>query len=109
MNGNFSGNHRNLHHHETCLCDFGKIGKEKKEAANKKWSDFYKTERGLAMRQKHKDRANEKKDIVALIKDLVCTSNLAEMQKETIFQLLGRMKEEKLSHLLKYVNNLEEK
>ena len=92
MNGNVSGNHHNLHHHETCLCDFGKIGKEKKEAANKKRSDFYKTERGLAMRQKHKDRANEKKDIVALIKDLDCTSNLAEMQKETIIQLFGRMK-----------------
>ena len=74
------------------VCDFGKIGKEKKEAAKKKRSDLYKTERGLAMRQKHKDHANGKKDICALIKDLDCTSNLAEIQEETILQLLGRMK-----------------
>ena len=68
------------------------LERKRNKAAKKKRSDFYKTERGLAMRQKHKDRANEKKDIVALIKDLDCTSNLAEMQKETILQLLGRMK-----------------
>ena len=45
-NENVSAHPHHLHHHETCLCEFGKIGKEKKAAANKKRKDFYKTERG---------------------------------------------------------------
>ena len=54
-----SGHPHHLHHHETCECEFGKIGKAKKAAANKKRRDFYKTERGLAIRQNYKDRENE--------------------------------------------------
>ena len=87
-----SGHQHYLHHHETCQCEFGIIGKAKKATANKKRRDFYKTERGFAIEPKYKDRAKEKKNIVALIKDLDCTSNLAEMQKETILNLLGQMK-----------------
>ena len=89
---NVSGHPHHLHHHETCECEFGKIGKAKKAAANKKRRDFYKTERGLAIRQNYKDRANEKKKIVTLLKELDCSSNLAELQKETILKLLGQLK-----------------
>ena len=74
-----SGHQHYLHHHETCQCEFGIIGRAKKAAANKKRRDFYKTEHGLAMKQKYKDRANEKKNPVELIKNLDCTSNLAGM------------------------------
>ena len=35
-NENVSGNAHHLHHHDSCLCDIGKLGKKKKEEANKK-------------------------------------------------------------------------
>ena len=46
LKSNVSGHPHHLHHHETCLCEFGKIGREKKAAANQKRRDFYKTEQG---------------------------------------------------------------
>jgi hypothetical protein len=38
-----------LHHEDKCACTNGKVGKEKKEAANKKRREFYETERGQEM------------------------------------------------------------
>ena len=37
-----SGHYHYLHHHKTCLCDFGKMGKAKKKAANEKRREFTK-------------------------------------------------------------------
>ena len=79
-------------HHETCLCDYGKIGIEKKKAANKKRSDFYETERGKNIKKMYKNRAEDKKDIIEKLMKLQTGNNLAEMEKETILNLLKRMK-----------------
>ena len=92
LKSNVSGHPHHLHHHETCLCEFGKIGREKKAAANQKRRDFYKTERGQDIKKMYKDRAQNKKDIIKLVMDLKTGNNLAEVEKETILDLLKRMK-----------------
>jgi len=92
LKNNVSGHPHHLHHHETCLCEFGKIGREKKAAANQKRRDFYKTEQGQDIKKMYKDRAQNKKDIIKLVMDLKTGNNLAEMEKETILDLLKRMK-----------------
>ena len=40
----------------------------------------------------YKERAQNKKDIIKLVMDLKTGNNLAEMEKETILNLLKRMK-----------------
>ena len=92
LKNNVSGHPHHLHHHETCLCEFGNIGREKKAAANQKRRDFYKTERGQDIKKMYKDRAQNKKDIIKLVMDLKTGNNLAEVEKETILDLLKRMK-----------------
>ena len=68
------------------------MGKEKKRAANKKRSDFYKTETGKEMKKKYKDRAQDRKEIIKKVMDLKSGSNLAELDKETIIKLIKRMR-----------------
>ena len=92
LKSNVSGHPHHLHHHETCLCKFGKIGREKKAAANQKRRDFYKTEQGQDIKKMYKDRAQNKKDIIKLVMDLKTGNNLAEVEKETILDLLKTMK-----------------
>ena len=81
-----------MHHHETCLCEFGKIGKKKKDAANKKRREFYNTERGQEIKNMYKDRAQTRKELIEKVMQLQTGSNLAEMEKESILDLLKRMK-----------------
>ena len=92
LKNNVSGHPHHLHHHETCLCEFGKIGRQKKAAANQKRRDFYKTEQGQDIKKMYKERAQNKKDIIKLVMDLKTGNNLAEVEKETILDLLKRMK-----------------
>ena len=89
---NVSGHPHYLHHHETCLCEFGKIGKKKKDAANKKRREFYNTERGQEIKNMYKDRAQTRKELLEKVMQLQTGSNLAEMEKESILDLLKRMK-----------------
>ena len=89
---NVSGHHHYLHHHETCLCEFGKIGKEKKKAANQKRRDFYNTEPGQEIKKRYRDRAQQRRELIQKVMELQTGSNLAEMEKESILDLLKRMK-----------------
>ena len=92
LKNNVSGHIHHLHHHETCLCEFGKIGRKKKEAANQKRRDFYKTQQGQDIKKMYKDCAQNKNDIIKLVMEFKTGNNLAEMEKETILDLLKRMK-----------------
>merc|ERR1711873_328282 len=83
-----SGHYLYLHHHKTCLCDFGKIGKAKKKAANEKRREFYKTERGEMVKNRYKEIAKTRETLMAHKPG----TNPAEMEKETILKLLRRMK-----------------
>ena len=80
-----------LHHHETCSCDMGKIGKANKLAANKRRSDFYKTERWREIRKRYKQRAIvNRKELIDRINELnKSCGNQADL--EYIKQLLARM------------------
>ena len=49
-----SGHHHYLHYHETCLREFGKIGKDRNKAANEKRIEFNKTERGKNVKNRYK-------------------------------------------------------
>ena len=81
-----------MHHHENCLCEFGKIGKEKKAAANKKRKDFYKTERGQEIKNNYKEKAQTRKTLIKTVNALKTGSNLAEMEKEMIINLIKRLR-----------------
>ena len=89
---NVSGHPHHLHHHETCLCEFGRIGKEKKAAANKKRKDFYKTERGQEIKNIYKEKAQTRKTLIKTVNALKTGSNLAEMEKEIIINLIKRLR-----------------
>ena len=81
-----------MHHHENCLCEFGKIGKEKKAAANKKRKDFYKTERWQEIKNMYKDPAQTRKTLIKTVMQLQNGSNLAKMEKGSILDLIKRLR-----------------
>ena len=85
-----------LHHHESCPCDMGKIGKANKLAANKKHSDFYSTPQGMEVKQRNKKRTEEKNEVIARLSEFMKThgknTNKAQLEKECIKQLLTRLK-----------------
>ena len=89
---NVSGHPHHLHHHETCLCEFRKIGKKKKDIANKKIREFYNKECWQEITNMYKDRAQTRKELLEKVMQLQTGSNLAEMEKESILDLLKRMK-----------------
>ena len=62
-----------LHHHESCPCDMGKIGQANKLAANKKRSDFYKTEHGQEIRNRKKLREEDKEKTLATVMEYMET------------------------------------
>ena len=78
-----------MHHHETYLCKFGKIGKEKKEAANKKRQDFCKTELGQEITNMYKDRTQTRK---TLIKTVNALKIWLSWKKKSILDLIKRLR-----------------
>ena len=78
-----------LHHQESCDCENGDKGKEKKAAANKKRSDYYKTEEGQAKKRYYAEKAAKKHELIKLLKEYkYCGKNEAELTKETIARLM---------------------
>ena len=53
-----------LHDSETCLCNRGKKGLEKKAASNAKRRAYYKTEAGLETKRKYREKAEVKRKIL---------------------------------------------
>ena len=81
-----------LHHVDTCKCDNGKVGKKKRELANQKRKDFYKTARGLEIKNRFKKRAIEKQEVLEKVKQLKPNTSLGAMEIETIIKILSRVK-----------------
>jgi hypothetical protein len=78
-----------LHHEDKCACTNGKVGKEKKEAANKKRREFYETERGQEIKKMYKEKAKEKNRLIEALKRLKgCNNNQASLTRETIAKLM---------------------
>ena len=80
-----------LHHQETCLCENGKKGKEKKAAANKKRKEFYETEEGKTMKEFYADKARNKHKLIRELRKLKTSTNQAELSKETIEKLMAML------------------
>ena len=53
-----------LHDKETCLCSRGKIGKEKRAAANERRRAYYKTDAGLETKRRYREKAAVKRKIL---------------------------------------------
>ena len=86
-----SGHYHHLHH-ETCQCEFGKIGRARKKEANEKRREFYKTERGQNVKNRYKEMAKTRDELIERLMAHQSGTNPAEMEKETILKLLRRMK-----------------
>ena len=77
-----------LHHQESCVCENGKIGKEKKAAASKKKKDFYETEEGKEKKKYYSEKNKEKYALIKKVREMKKGGNLAELSKETIARLI---------------------
>ena len=74
-----------LHDVETCTCDRGNIGKKKKREANEKRRVFYKSEKGLEIKKKYKERVAMKKKLLKQLSAInvqkKCQKQLFDIQK----------------------------
>ena len=77
-----------LHHEDTCICENGEIGKEKRELANKKRSEFYKTAKGIEIKKLYKEKSQKKKKLIDTLMELKANNNKANLTKETIARLM---------------------
>ena len=81
---------KELHDIATCLCDRGSKGKATKAASNEKRRAFYKTEAGLAMKMKYREKSAVKKRIMNQL-IAMNVSKKAHLCKETIENLLKQL------------------
>ena len=82
-----SGEITGLHHHDTCCCDYGAVGMEKKRQANERRRAFYSTEAGKKIKKTYKDKMEKKRQLVKMLAELGVNKK-AELQKEKIITLL---------------------
>ena len=76
-----SGHYHHLHHHATCLCEFGKIEIERKRAANEKRREFYKTD-VERVKNWYREIAKPRDELIEKVMANKPGTNLAEMEKE---------------------------
>ena len=76
-----------LHDDESCLCARGKIGKARKAAANEKRRNYYKTEAGIEMKKKYRERAAIKRQLINHL-TMLNVSKKAKLCHETIEKLV---------------------
>ena len=90
LDGKLNWNSHNLHNVETCTCDRGEIGKKKREAANEKRRAFYKTDAGIEVRRKYREKPETKARLI----DELCKLNVSkrsELSLETIKSLVNKL------------------
>jgi glucosamine 6-phosphate synthetase-like amidotransferase/phosphosugar isomerase protein len=76
-----------LHDSETCVCARGKIGKAKAAAANEKRRAYYKTDAGIATKEKYREKAAMKRQIINQL-TMLKVSKKAVLSQETIANLV---------------------
>ena len=92
LNKNVSGDGEYaLHHYETCFCEYGGKGKQKKAAANKKRKEFYETEEGMEIKKKYSEKAKQKNKLIEELRRMKNCGTQAELSKETIAKLLNML------------------
>ena len=70
-------NINNLHDVQNCTCERGKIGKAKKTKANEKRRAFYKSDKGIEVRRKYREREETKTKII----NELCKLNVSKKLK----------------------------
>ena len=80
----------NLHDARTCLCDRGDIGKAKRDSANEKRRAFYKTDAGVEIKKKYREKAAVKREILNQLSELN-VSKKAERSLERIANLIKQL------------------
>ena len=81
---------RNLHDVTTCLCDRGDVRKAKRDAVNKKRRAFYKTDAGVEIKKKYREKAAVKGKILNQLSELN-VSKKAELSLERIVNLIKQL------------------
>ena len=76
-----------LHDKETCLCNRGRIGKEKRAVANEKRRAYYKTAAGLETKWRYREKADVKRQILNQL-SMLNVSKKAYLCHEKIEQLV---------------------
>ena len=80
----------NLYDARTCLCDRGDIGKAKRNSANEKRRAFYKTDAGVEIKKKYREKAAVKREILNQLSELN-VSKKAERSLERIANLIKQL------------------
>ncbi|CAH1109915.1 unnamed protein product [Psylliodes chrysocephalus] len=83
---NYTSEHE-LHDKSTCRCDRGAEGIRRREKANEKRRQFYKTERGIEIRNNYKEKQIRKKKLITSLLKMGLNKK-AELQRETILKLI---------------------
>ena len=78
-----------LHHEESCVCENGKIGKDKKAAANKKRKEYYETPEGKQTKKYYAEKNRKKHNLIREIRMMKKGGSEAELTKETIARLIA--------------------
>ena len=76
-----------LHDSEKCLCARGKIGKAKAAAANEKRRAYYKTDAGIATKEKYRQKATVKRQILNQL-SMFSVSKKATLSHDTMEKLV---------------------
>ena len=77
-----------LHHEESCDCENGMIGKEKKASANKKRKEYYETQEGKETKKKYAEKNRKKNNLIRELRMMKKCGSEAELIKETIARLM---------------------
>ena len=80
----------NLHDARTCLCDCGDVGKAKRDATNEKRRAFYKSNAGVEIKKKYREKAAIKRNIFNQLSELN-VSEKAELSLEKIASLIKQL------------------
>jgi hypothetical protein len=77
-----------LYHTDKCSWDNGKIGKKKRELANKKHRDFYKTAKGVEIKKRWKENVKSRLEILDKMMELKTNTSDGAIEKEMIIKLI---------------------
>jgi hypothetical protein len=77
-----------LHEFESCSCDRGKIGIEKRRESNRKRKAFYETDKGKEVKTRYKKKKLAKEVVINKLKEMGKGGNKAELLRIEIARLI---------------------
>ena len=80
-----------FHHYESCICENGVIGKQKKAPANKKRKEYYEKEEGKQTKNMYCEKAKQKNILIKELRRIKKCRSQADLSKETIAKLINML------------------